>query len=386
MKILVIGAGMYVTGRYGTGEGTILASLAQASCDLKIERVDIIARNPLNENIIKDATDRINQRIGANLITTYHSISSVKDYLNLNSDYDAAIIAVPDHIHYEIAREVIEKHLHCLIVKPLTNCLSDAQDLVRIQQQNGVYGAVEFHKRFDESNRLIRRYIEDNAIGVVKYFVINYSQRLSIPLEVFKEWSTKTNIFQYLGVHYVDLVYYLTGAIPERVMAIGTMGVLSEYGINTFDSIHAIIQWRVNKGNDSFITVMNISWIDPYCTSALSDQKFLLVGSSGIVNADQKNRGIELIKDGIGIQHPNPYFSDYLPKIDGGLEFQGYGYRSIRRFLDDIHELKSGSTTIDRLDMTRPSFRQALVSTAVIDAVNKSIKQSSKWVDINDIY
>lgn len=384
MKILVIGAGMYVTGRHGTGEGTILASLAQSSRELNLEKVDIIARNPSNATVIEEATTRINNRIGANLKTQYIVVASVAEYLDKDANYDAAIIAVPDPVHYEIAKEVLEKNIPCLIVKPLTTCLSDARDLVRIQREHRVYAAVEFHKRFDESNRYIRRLIENGTIGTVRYFVINYSQRISIPLEVFKEWSAKSNIFQYLGVHYVDLVYYLTGALPERAMAIGTMGVLSEKGIYTYDSIHAIIQWRGGEGDNSFITVMNIGWIDPHCTSALSDQKFMLVGSAGIINADQKNRGIELIKDGVGIQHPNPYFSDYLPKMDGGMEFQGYGYKSVRRFLDDVQDLKSGCISLDELDATRPSFHQGLVSTAVIEAVNKSIMQSSNWMDIHD--
>jgi len=80
----------------------------------------------------------------------------------------------------------------------------------------------------------------------------------------------------------------------------------------------------------------------------------------------------------------NPYFSDYLPTINGGMEFQGYAYRSIRCFLDDVQALRAGSTTIDDLEATRPSFRQGLVSTAVVEAVNMSLLQSSGWVDIHD--
>ena len=386
MRILVVGAGMYVTGRHGTGEGTILAALAQTSREMQVDQVDIIARNPANATFVEEAMARINHCIGSDLHTRYFSVNSVAEYILANSNYDTAIVAVPDHLHYEIGRVILERDIHCLMVKPLTLLVAEAEELVRIQREHNLYAAVEFHKRFDESNRLVRRMITDHTIGNVRYFTINYSQRISIPLDVFREWSAKSNIFQYLGVHYVDLVYYLTGARPERAMAIGTSGVLETLDVPTYDSVHAVIQWRGGAGgNEPFITVMNIGWIDPRCTSALSDQKFSLVGSAGRLELDQKNRGIELIKDGLGIQHVNPYFSDYLPTNNGDMEFQGYGYKSIRGFLDDVQAHKAGLISLDELDATRPSFRQGLISTAVVEAVNKSIQQSSKWVNIHEI-
>lgn len=386
MRILVVGAGMYVTGRHGTGEGTILASLAQASREMKIDQVDIIARNPANSAIVEEVAARINKRIDSDLQTRYFEVKTVAEFIATNSNYDAAIIAVPDHLHYEIGKAVLEQNIHCLMVKPLTPLVAEAEDLIRIQREHNLYAAVEFHKRFDESNRLVHRMIIDRTIGDVRYFTINYSQRISIPLDVFREWSTKSNIFQYLGVHYVDLVYFLTGAHPKRAMAVGTSGVLATLGVQTYDSIHTVIQWCGGAGgNEPFITVMNIGWIDPRCTSALSDQKFSLVGSEGRLDLDQKNRGIELIKDGIGIQHVNPYFSDYLPTNNGGMEFQGYSYKSIRGFLDDVQAYKAGRISLDELDATRPSFKQGLVSTAVVEGVNKSIQQSSRWVDIHEI-
>lgn len=385
MKVLVIGAGMYVTGRNNSGEGTILASLAQISREIDIEVIDIVARNPKNSAIIRNAADRINQKLGSHLNVCYHPVASVSEYLSANNRYEAAIIAVPDHLHFEIAKTVLEHNIHCLMVKPLTPVLEEAQELVRIQKERGLYAAVEFHKRFDESNLLVKKVIIDHAVGDVRYFVINYSQRISIPLVTFREWSAKTNIFQYLGVHYVDLIYFLTGARPSKVMAIGTQGVLSGYGLSTYDSIHALIVWDGPDGRPPFITSMNVGWIDPKFTSALSDQSFILVGSRGTIKVDQKNRGIELVTDESGTRHPNPYFSEYLPTIDGGLEFQGYGLKSIRQFIDDVRLINAGKINPKELDSIRPSFSQGLISTLVIDAVNVSLSKSSEWIDLHGL-
>lgn len=385
MKVLVIGAGMYVTGRNNSGEGTILASLAQISKEIDIEVIDIVARNPKNSAIVRNAADRINQKLGSHLHVFYHPVASVAEYLSANNRYEAAIIAVPDYLHFEIAKTVLEYNIHCLMVKPLTPVLEEAQELVRIQKERGLYAAVEFHKRFDESNLLVKKIITDHAVGDVRYFVINYSQRISIPLTTFREWSAKTNIFQYLGVHYVDLIYFLTGARPSKVMAIGTQGVLSGHGLSTYDSIHALIVWDGPDGRPPFITSMNVGWIDPKFTSALSDQSFILVGSRGTIKVDQKNRGIELVTEESGTCHPNPYFSEYLPTIDGGLEFQGYGLKSIRQFIDDVRLINTGKINPKELDSIRPSFSQGLISTLVIDAVNVSLSKSSEWIDLHGL-
>ena len=61
---------------------------------------------------------------------------------------------------------------------------------------------------------------------------IEYSQPREIPLKLFKKWSQDTNIFQYLGVHYVDLIYFLTGFQPISAYATGVKNYLfSKKGI-----------------------------------------------------------------------------------------------------------------------------------------------------------
>lgn len=49
MKILVLGSGMYVTGRGGTGPGTVLSALAETSKSLSMEEVVVIARSANNK-------------------------------------------------------------------------------------------------------------------------------------------------------------------------------------------------------------------------------------------------------------------------------------------------------------------------------------------------
>lgn len=391
MKILIVGAGMYVTGREGTGTGTILSSLAESSKDLPIAEVVVVAKSPANAAVVAEAAARINTTIGTALKVRYRSISGdpAADVpaLCAESRYDCAIVSIPDHLHFAWTDALLKSGVPPLVVKPLTPTLAEATELERTREAHGLYGAVEFHKRWDATNLWIRKALAEKKLGKLLYFTVDYSQKISIPLETFREWSAQTNIFQYLGVHYVDLIWFLTGYLPVRAMAVGTDGVLRQKGMATWDSVHATVVWQ-NRADaaDWFVSQFATNWIDPVCTSAMSDQKYKVVGTRGRIECDQKNRGVELVHEELGIQQVNPYFSDYLPDADGRLRFGGYGHESIERFVRDVLDLKNHTTDLATLELTRPTLRQSLVSTAVIDAVNASLRDGFTWKDINEIF
>ena len=60
MRILIIGSGMYVTGRDGTGTGTILSSLAQSSMAFALEEVVVVSQSQESAKAVSDAANRIN--------------------------------------------------------------------------------------------------------------------------------------------------------------------------------------------------------------------------------------------------------------------------------------------------------------------------------------
>jgi predicted dehydrogenase len=271
-------------------------------------------------------------------------------------------------------------------VKPLTAKRSEAIDLMEIQKRNHLLGIVEFHKRYDESNLFVKKCLAEKQLGKLLYFTVDFSQRVSIPLEVFRGWVTRTNVFQYLGVHYVDLIYFMTGFRPVRLTATGTCGLLVSEGIDNYDSIHAKILWRnPNNEEDTFVSMINTNWVDPRSTSAMSDQKYKVVGTRGRIECDQKNRGIECVQEKFGVRHVNPYFSEFLPSPNGLMEFSGYGCRSISLFLHDVERIRRKELSPDRLEGIRPTFSEAIVSTSVLEAVNRSLENGSNWMDVDDL-
>ena len=388
MNILIVGAGMYVTGRHTSGPGSVLGTIGELSKTMNIKGVTVVSKNQSSGKDVSRAVAKIHNKIEIRLDINFealgdNSLDKLKRIIEQNN-FDCAIMALPDHLHYAFGKLLIESNVHCFIVKPLTPTLKESLELISIQKNNNAYGAVDFHKRYDEANLIIKNMIEGGHIGKPLYFSVEYSQKIEIPTIVFASWTEQSNAFQYLGVHYVDMIYFLTGYYPEKVIAVGTKGILIEKGFETFDSIHATIVWK-NQENEKLVTQFSTNWIDPSTSSALTNQRYNVIGTKGRIECDQKYRGIELVNEDGGVQTINPYFSKYLGNPSGNKSYSGYDFKSISQFIYDVKDLKNGKISINKLENIRPTFKESLVSTAVVDAVNQSLDNDSNWIQIDDI-
>lgn len=390
ISVLVIGAGMYVGGRGAGTDGTVLPALMHAQSQGMAGEILVAATAKDSIDALQVKLSELNARLGTNVkIQGYpdgpnRDTSAYKHALSKLPKPACAIVVVPDHLHTEVTSDVIRAGVHPLVVKPLTPTVNEALQLMDLADQHHVYGAVEFHKRWDESNLLLRQSISDGKLGDMRYITVEYSQRRMMR-GVFNSWVDLTNIFQYLGVHYVDLVHFVTRAMPIRALATG-QPQSSKPGVQPgADSIQAIIEWEALSSRERFISTIATNWIDPDNTSAMSDQKITVVGTKGRYQMDQKNRGAQLVTQESGVEDVNPYFSQIYVGGEGKIGVHGYGPQSILQFLSDIKDITSGATTINELIPKRPSFKESLVSTAVIEAVNESLNKNGEWVGIDSL-
>jgi predicted dehydrogenase len=389
LNILVVGSGMYVCGRGTEGYGTVMPAICEWKKRNVVGSVYMAGTSPESIRIAKRKISGLCDMTGVDLSVKYfpengkRNSGSYKDALRLIPKPSCAIVAVPDDFHREVAGYAIEKGLHTLVVKPLAPTVREVKELIDLQSQKGVHCAVEFHKRLDYANMKLKDAIRSGVIGEPLYFLAEFSQRKSMPTKIFKKWVATTNIFQYLGVHYADIVYYATGAKPIRAMAVGQKIWLVKQGIETYDSIEAVIEWELSSGI-KFTSTIITNWIDPESTSAMSDQKIKVVGTMGRIESDQKKRGIVIVTDEKGVDEPNPYFCAQYAQ-DGKVAYMGYGIDTITQFLDDVSGIVKGVVKVSDLVNNRPTFKEALVSTMVLAMVNKSLESGGEWINIRDM-
>ena len=115
----------------------------------------------------------------------------------------------------------------------------------------------------------------------------------------------------------------------------------------------------------------------------MSDQKIKLVGTKGRLESDQKERGIKINLDHNGIEQPNPDFCCEFGNKIGRKEWRGYGIDSIKEFLTDVTKINAGSITLDKIKFERPTFYEAMISTAVVEAAHRSLANGNEWININ---
>jgi len=389
INILVIGSGMYVCGRGTDNYGTVLPAIYEWKKIKKQGIVRIVGRSSEGVRVLKDKNKSLFELFGFNVkIECYSKINSsaqdavmYKEAIRSIPKPACVIIAVPDKLHKELAAYAIKNNLHVLVVKPLAPTLREVKELVKLQQEKRVYCAVELHKRLDDANIKLKDTLRSGLIGDPLYFIVRYSQKKSIPMKFFKNWVEDINVFQYLGTHYVDIIYFATGAIPLRVMATGQKNWLISKGINAYDAIQGMIEWMTPSGK-KFISCILTNWIDPECTSAMSEQSISVIGTKGRYESNQKKRGIMIVSDEKGIDEPNPYFcSVYGDK--GEAEYRGYGISSIKQFLNDVIQIEEGEKKAEDFETCRPTFKQSVIPTLIIEAINTSLENNSEWRELN---
>ena len=400
MKILVIGIGTYVTGRGTNTFGTIFPSIIEFQRMNKIKNFEVVfaGHNFYNIQKSKKKVSKALKMSKINFKVTFYpnknnKKQTYKNILKNEKNLSCAIVVVPDHLHFPVVNECLNHDLHTLVVKQFTTKINEAHKLIAKKNKKKIFGLVEFHKRFDRHNLLLKNAYDSKRLGAPLSFNVEYSQKKIVPEKLFKTWANKTNILQYLGVHYIDLVYFVTRATPVRVLAIGQKNWLIRKKINTYDSIQCIIEWKT-KSNIKFSQTLSVNWIDPNSSTAMSVQKIKFHGTKGNFETDQKTRGIKIVSDDVYVEEPNPDFNS--PFQEGNrTEWRGYGIKSITQFLLGVHKIENKNFVnpnyynkskegefFNFFNFSSTNFEEAVISTAVVEAATKSLKNNSNWQKI----
>jgi len=136
------------------------------------------------------------------------------------------VVAMPDQLHYPVIMEAIRHDQHILCVKPLVLIFEQTEEIEREAYERGVFIGVEYHKRFDRRSLIARRsyalkHFGEFVMGEAKLIEPYYYRSSN-----FQNWFTceNTDPFVYIGCHYVDLVYFITGLRPVGISVSGIRG------------------------------------------------------------------------------------------------------------------------------------------------------------------
>ena len=306
-------------------------------------------------------------------------------------EHGVVVVATPDHLHTNMTLEAVEAGCDVIVMKPLCLKVNEAHQVIELAEKKRRYVATDYHKRMDRAVRLARYRVRRGDLGEMLHGHAWIEEPKYMPLNVFGLWAEKSSPFEYVGVHYVDAYYFITGLRPKRVAAWGQKKFLPSKGSDAYDAVQAVVEWE----DDSVLWVQT-SWVCSEKNSAMTNQGLQISGTKGEYWADHKFRNLHILTDDDGFQQINPNFFKHYDswEEDGTVEYVGYGFESISRWLRDIHAIHRETEGMSETDAMasrekmlkqweegqRPLPRQALVGVAVNEAVRLSLDNNNAYV------
>jgi len=306
----------------------------------------------------------------------------------------AVIVATPDNFHTEIILDAINNGHHLVVQKPLCLKTAEAHQIIESAEKSGAYVLTDYHKRHDPAIRAAKYKFGRGELGQMLHGHAWIEERREIPLKWFARWCEESSPFEYIGVHYVDAYFFITGLKPRRVAAFGQKKLLPGLGKDAFDAVQAVIEWE-----DGSTLWVQTAWVCSEYNSALTNQGLQLLGTEGEYWADHKDRNCHFVTQTHGYEDYNPNFFKTFDSWDPDAQFdvRGYGYDSIVQGLYDIQMINSQTAglsaddaltkckeIIAKLAPKRALPHQALIGTAVIEAARMSIKSGNAYIGFDE--
>ncbi|MCH7837442.1 MAG: Gfo/Idh/MocA family oxidoreductase [Chloroflexi bacterium] len=136
---------------------------------------------------------------------------------------DVVSVCLPNVLHHQITVAALESGAHVLCEKPLAISVAEAQEMFAAARKAGRILMAAQHLRFEPAARVIKRVIDDGALGEIYHVEADALRRLGIPTwGLFHQKSASAGgaLFD-IGVHMLDQAMWLMGnPRPVRVSAV----------------------------------------------------------------------------------------------------------------------------------------------------------------------
>lgn len=203
------------------------------------------------------------------------SLGFYNDYREVLRDreIDAVHIALPNDLHYEVARKALESGKHVLLEKPMTTSSREAKELATLSKKNHLVLQVGHIFRFNNALRKVRGIIGNNTLGRVFYANLTWSTYTAPPKD-------RDIVFD-LAPHPIDILNYLLDQWPISVNAVGSSYLRKEAGKEEAAFIHL-------KFLNNIIANVYVSWIH----HGSKERTVQLVGEEASLKCDALNQTV----------------------------------------------------------------------------------------------
>jgi predicted dehydrogenase len=299
------------------------------------------------------------------------------------------VVAVPDHMHNPVIGEALAHDQHVLSVKPLVLRHSQAVEIEQAARRRGLFVGVEYHKRFDRRSLEARRQYRGGRLGEFRCGEAKLVEPYHYRHSNFQNWFTKENSdpFTYIGCHYVDLVYFITGLRPVEVSVRGVEGRFPNGNLGYLWSAGQVV-WE----NGAVLSVTNgLGYPDE--GPGTNDQGLCMfcegTDRGAYLHHDDQYRGCSYgyvdRKAGAMFRYVSPDYFRLVPWEGDGLKPVGYGYDSLEALIAAaarVNAAGEGATGEEALVRQREVLeeidRRGILATPANSSVNELVTEAAR--------
>ena len=133
---------------------------------------------------------------------------------DLPADLDAVSVVTPPAAHYPVVKALLERGFHVFCEKPLTMNVAEGRELEHLVKEKGKQLGVGFKMRFEPIFRKAKELVPE--IGELVSIVTTKQQMYHPRPE--STWVKDVGAMYELSVHDFDLITFLTGRSPGKVL------------------------------------------------------------------------------------------------------------------------------------------------------------------------
>ncbi len=303
--------------------------------------------------------------------------------------HQLVVVAVPDHVHHPVIREALAHNQHVLSVKPLVLKHAQAVEIEQTARERGLFVGVEYHKRFDRRSLEARRQYRVGRLGEFRCGEAKLVEPYYYRHSNFQNWFTKENSdpFTYIGCHYVDLVYFITGLRPVEVSVRGVEGKFPNGNVGYLWSSGQVI-WE----NGAILSVTNgLGYPDE--GPGTNDQGLCMfcegADCGAYLHHDDQYRGCSYgyvdRTSGAMFRYVSPDYFRLVPWEGEGLRPVGYGYDSVEALLQAairVNAAAEGLSGDEALAQRRQVLaeidRRAILATPANSSINELVTEAAR--------
>ncbi len=195
----------------------------------------------------------------------------------LPNNLDAVSVVTPPGAHYPVVKEMLERSINVFCEKPLTMDVAQGEELDSLAASQGKVLAVGFKMRYEPIFNAAKEYL--SQLGTLRSIVTTKIQQFNPRPE--GAWVTRVGAMYELSIHDFDLLSFITGLKPEKVIS---ARLEHRRGWEKEDAFSAMVEYE--QGVTAMLQGM-------YCdetTFCFRDLTITLLGEHGYMRIERPDR------------------------------------------------------------------------------------------------